>query len=220
MILTKRAQYRHQVEGGVEAVAFDRYLRSRNRYKLELIEQVVGEVSDGPLLDWSGGYASFGSEVLRRRPMPSVRVCSDAWSVRLARRRGAAAQQVLFRAAGTPLPLRGSSFRVVLSANFLHEWDRPGLLFSEVHRLLAPGGLAVVNDLRRDAEPFLIEFVLRELAGGPARVAGVGARAFARSLASAYTPAEVREALDRAGTAGARVEEQPMTLTVWIRKDE
>jgi SAM-dependent methyltransferase len=219
MIFAQRESYHHSIRGAGEAVAFAHYLRSRNRYKLDLIDRVAGEVGDGPLLDWSGGYGSFGCEVVRQRPVPAVRVCTDIWSSRLARRPGDSPFHVTVRASGDHLPFQSGSFQVVVSVNFLHEWDRPDRLLVEIYRLLAPGGVAVVNDLRRDAEPFLVEYVLRELAGGHGRRAEVGARAFARSLRSAYTPAEIREALTRDGPSGARVEdEDPMTLTVWLTK--
>lgn len=217
MIFAGRVSSDQPVRGPDEAVALARYLKSRNRYKRDLLDRLVEVSGDGPVLDWSGGYSCLGQELAREASVPTYRVCSDAWSARLAAKPRAAGYRGTVRAAGRALPFPAGAFRLVICINSLHSWDRPEGLFLEAHRLVTAGGQAVVNDLRRDADPFLAEYVLRELAGGPGRGARFGARAFARSLRSSYTPGEVRAALDRCGLEAARVDDDPMTLTAWIR---
>ncbi len=63
------------------------------------------------------------------------------------------------------LPLADSSFDVVVSTLSLHHWEDPSTVFAEIARVLRPGGIALVYDLR----PFA--YTQRELevflAGGP-----------------------------------------------------
>jgi ubiquinone/menaquinone biosynthesis C-methylase UbiE len=52
------------------------------------------------------------------------------------------------------LPLPDASADLVLSTFSLHHWSDPALAFSEIHRVLRPGGLLLLYDLRRDTRRF------------------------------------------------------------------
>jgi ubiquinone/menaquinone biosynthesis C-methylase UbiE len=57
----------------------------------------------------------------------------------------------LLRGSSENLPLPDASCDFVVSTLSLHHWSRPGEIFSELHRVLRPGGVFLVMDLRRDA---------------------------------------------------------------------
>ena len=46
------------------------------------------------------------------------------------------------------LPLPDASYDVVVSTLSLHHWSDPGVVFAEIARVLRPGGIALVYDLR------------------------------------------------------------------------
>jgi ubiquinone/menaquinone biosynthesis C-methylase UbiE len=47
------------------------------------------------------------------------------------------------------LPFPDSAFDFVVSSWSLHLWDEPARVFAEIHRVLRPGGRALVYDARR-----------------------------------------------------------------------
>lgn len=54
------------------------------------------------------------------------------------------------------MPFEDDSFDSVISVRSLHEWAEPKRVFSEIARVLAPGGRAHIEDLRRDMSPFVV----------------------------------------------------------------
>jgi ubiquinone/menaquinone biosynthesis C-methylase UbiE len=75
-------------------------------------------------------------------------------------------QRVRFQLAdAAALPLADGSFDVVVSTLSLHHWSDPAAVFAEIARVLHPGGLALIYDLR----PFAYTRHELEvfLAGGP-----------------------------------------------------
>jgi ubiquinone/menaquinone biosynthesis C-methylase UbiE len=79
---------------------------------------------------------------------------------------------------------------IIISRSTLHHWSDPVRALREIDRLLKPGGVAIIHDVRRDPSPeALAEFNrLRAMAGiGPA------------FLDEKFTTGEVRDLLDRAG---------------------
>jgi SAM-dependent methyltransferase len=222
MIFTDRRPYRRRISSPEEAALFDRYLQSRNGYKQDFFDAAAGRIGAGPVLEWSGGYGAIHREILSRKAVPLCRVCDDRWSCDLRPMGPGTPPQVacrVERTRGAPLPFRGAAFEVVVSANLLHEWDDLATFFHEAHRLIGTGGAAFINDLRRDSDPFITEYVIHELAGDATDEGRYRLDAFLRSLRSAYTVGEVVDALGACGLPDARVEdESPMTLTVLLEK--
>ncbi len=48
------------------------------------------------------------------------------------------------------MPFKDHSFDAVFSNGSLHEWEDPVKAFNEIHRVLKPGGLFCIADMRRD----------------------------------------------------------------------
>ena len=102
---------------------------------------------------------------------------------------------------GAPIPR--PAYDVILSSSFLHHLHDPLVLWQTIRQYSKPGTMVFVPDLRRPASRLRArEMIRRYSANEPA----VLKRDFYNSLLAAFTPAEVRRQLQRAGLEGLRVE--------------
>ncbi|HEX3148626.1 MAG TPA: class I SAM-dependent methyltransferase [Gemmataceae bacterium] len=83
-----------------------------------------------------------------------------------------------------------ASADVVLSRSTIHHWTDPARAFAEMYRVLRPGGVAFVHDVRRDPAPEALAAFNRTRAA-----AGLGPS----FLDEKYTTAEAAMFIDRAG---------------------
>ena len=91
------------------------------------------------------------------------------------------------------LPLGGATAGYVVSRSTLHHWHDPAAALAEMHRVLAPGGVAIVHDIRRDPAPAVLEAFNRRRAEAGVPPCNIDEK---------HTPGEVREMLRRVGLAG------------------
>lgn len=145
-----------------------------------LYVRVADEVAAGPglrdtasisaVVEIGSGPGELALEVARRLPDAEIVGVdlAEAMVERAAERARHEAHQgsVRFQLAdATALPLASESIDVVVSTLSLHHWADPAGVFAEVGRVLRPGGIAVIYDLRAFA------YTRRELevffAGGP-----------------------------------------------------
>jgi len=91
-------------------------------------------------------------------------------------------------------------FDVIYTRDSLHHWIDPVAGFRNIRSLLAPGGVLVLGDERRDLAP-----AARALVAVLSRRMGTMGRFWRSSLAAAYTPAELGAMLAEAGFKDARV---------------
>ncbi len=92
--------------------------------------------------------------------------------------------------------LAAQSFDVIFSNSILHHVTAADRLWSEVARLARPGALVFLRDLARPDSLEAARAIVSRYAGGESALLQ---EEYLRSLRSAYTPAEVREQLNRAG---------------------
>ncbi|TMU99992.1 class I SAM-dependent methyltransferase [Streptomyces sp. DASNCL29] len=223
----------HPRTTAAERTAYDRYLAARNHYKEELLDEVVAAASDspgGPVLEVGTGYGALGVELLRRAareaPLELHAVCeSEAARELYARRLHEAGVTARLRVApgGVPDPddaaWRGRRFGTVYSANAFNTWPDPAGALGRLAALTAPGGRVLVNDLRRDPDPFILEYSLREMADDTSEEGRYRLRTYLTSLQGAYTRAEVRALLRHAGlTSWTAAPDGPMALTLRFRR--
>ncbi len=204
-----------------EALALcDEYLRGRRAYKEEFCERVRAQVPSGRLLEVSSGWGYTGLDVIAPRPALRLCVLGERHDVLARARANAAGEELLgrWRAAlgrGEAMPFRNASFDAAVSANALHTWDDPRAVLREMRRVVRPGGALLLNDLRRNADEFIAEYVIREMSADTSPLGTFGLRRFVGSWRASYTPEEVEALLREAGLEDFVVEEEgALTLTV------
>jgi ubiquinone/menaquinone biosynthesis C-methylase UbiE len=89
---------------------------------------------------------------------------------------------------GMPYPSDYALF--IISRSTVHHWADPVKAFREIYRILKPGGVAIIHDMRRDPN----ENALRQFNEARER-AGVGPT----TLEEKYTAAEIMAFIDEAG---------------------
>lgn len=90
------------------------------------------------------------------------------------------------------LPLRDGSLDFVISRSTLHHWADPVAALVEIRRVLLPGGVALIHEIRRDPDPAAMQAFnrLRKSAGVEAS-----------RLEEKYTLAEIRSFVAASGLA-------------------
>jgi len=102
---------------------------------------------------------------------------------------------------GAPIPKR--SYDVILSSSFLHHLHDPQVLWHSVRQYAKPGTIVFVPDLRRPSSCAKARAFVRKYSAGEPEVLR---RDFYNSLLAAFTPAEIRKQLKRAGLQMLKVE--------------
>jgi SAM-dependent methyltransferase len=207
------------------AERFESYVQSRRIYKTELVKLLADVISAGPVLELTNGFGSIGLELLRARSFTLHTICDGLH----------AKQLIIHKLRDTSFKTRchiwpsetalsllpGNFFECIYSVNCLHEWNYPVDRLKSLWKHLRVGGVLVLNDIKRDADPFLVEYVIREYASEETEDAHFRRTTFLTSLQSAYTTKEALTIMQQSDIHPAFIEENdPMALTICARKQD
>lgn len=200
--------------GHAHAAAYDRMQEAlRERGWLETCDLLQSGLVSGCALEVGSGPGYLGLEWLQRtRDTRLVGLDKSPDMVAIARRH--AQEQGLDERAryllgfAEAVPFADGAFDLVFSSRSLHEWIDPGKTFTELLRVLKPGGLFYLSDLRRDLSRSARNFLEHRMTS---EVVLEGLRA---SIDAAYTAAEVTALLDQTELVGCEVIETPLGLRV------
>ena len=106
------------------------------------------------------------------------------------------------------IPFEDNAFDAVFTSRSLHEWLNPCTIFTELWRVLKPGGRLYVSDLRRDLSRSACNFLEQRVNSEVIR------ETLRASIDAAYTVTEVLALLTTAELAGCEVVETPFGLRV------
>jgi ubiquinone/menaquinone biosynthesis C-methylase UbiE len=203
---------------------YDHYLDERRAYKEDLCEAIATTLRRGSLLEFSSGWGYTGIDVLLRNPALDLTVLYDVEEARLcaevaARSAGVGSRRQAVKGSLRAMPFPTGRFDGALSTNALHRWADPVAVLREAYRVVRPGGVLFVNDLRRDVDEAIAEYVVREMREDDTVAGAFNLRTFVTSWRAAYTVEEIRELLESADLPCASIEpEGAMTVTVQIVK--
>lgn len=167
----------------------------------------VGRSSPCTLIDVGTGTAQLLVKLAEHKDMRWKRIIgTDVFEDMVAKARETIARnnlehQVTIELADVhQMPYPDGTADLIISRSTVHHWADPVKAFQEIYRLLAPGGVAIIHEPRRDPHPqALAEFNAARAAVGvePAR------------MDEKYTAAEVSEFLRRAGLAKQSIVSAP-----------
>jgi ubiquinone/menaquinone biosynthesis C-methylase UbiE len=117
-------------------------------------------------------------------------------------RAGLSARITLHRADGKVLPFPAGRFDMVMSNSLVHHLPEPRLFFSEVARIIRPGGAVFVRDLRRPDSTAELEELVQKYAGD---ADPYQQKLFRDSLHASLTIPEIALLVSEAGLDGVQV---------------
>jgi ubiquinone/menaquinone biosynthesis C-methylase UbiE len=83
-------------------------------------------------------------------------------------------------------------FDLLISRSTIHHWRNPAKAFQEIYRILKPGGVAIIHDIRRDANPSIkSEFQRRRTEAG----------IILSNFEEKFAPSEIQALVDQADFA-------------------
>jgi ubiquinone/menaquinone biosynthesis C-methylase UbiE len=107
----------------------------------------------------------------------------------------------LREADGADMPYLDESLNIVVTSASLHHWTEPLRVLNEIYRVLAPGGLLVLFDMRRDCRRiwhWLLRFATHVIVPKPLR----RVREPLGSLLASYTQDELKELMAKSRWVG------------------
>ncbi len=186
------------------AWAFDAFMGGENSvFYREWSRDIAAHVTTGRLLDVCSGPGRLLVQLAATLPEVELfGVDVSAAMVRRARRRlGPRAKMVCAPAAA--IPYEDASFDVVVCSASFYQWDDPVAGLDEIHRVLKPGGFALLYETYRDCDLTEIRAALKRR-----RTSSISIRerllpaVLLRHMRMTYTRAEFVEVLECSRFAG------------------
>jgi ubiquinone/menaquinone biosynthesis C-methylase UbiE len=209
-----------------EAVDYDAMDHSTvNRVFVDDLLQVMQAADHGNenrrILDTGTGTAQIPIEFCNRSSGWNVRAIDLAGEMlRLAevnvRAAGLSTRISLEQVDSKKLPYESGSFDAVMSNSIVHHIPEPASVFSEMSRVVKPGGLLFVRDLLRPDDQKTLEDLVQTYAGDEN---AHQQKMFRESLGAALTVAEVRELITECGISPDDVRQttdRHWTLAAWL----
>jgi ubiquinone/menaquinone biosynthesis C-methylase UbiE len=174
-------------------------------------------IGKGSVLEIGPGPGYTGLELLKAAPGASLTGCEiSPEMIRLARKNakdyGLEKRAQYAEGNCMRMPFDSESFDAVFSNGSMHEWVEPLKVFHEINRVLKPGGVFCISDMRRDVNT-LLKWLIYSMAKPREIKPG-----FITSLNASYTVEEMRALLDRSDLKYGAVKKDFFGITVSGKK--
>lgn len=204
------------IQDATAAEMFDLFARQMRDKGWNGVDTMIASgIRGGDILEIGPGPGYVGLEVMKKAEGGTLTgyEISPAM-IRIARRNaldyGIEAEYVEGNAMN--MPFEDESFDCVISNDSLHEWEDPVRVFNEIHRVLRPGGLYCITDLRRDVAFWKKIMVFRSIETEAMK------QGLSTSLAAAYVFPEIWGIMRRSKLKSASVKEDFFGLRITGKK--
>jgi ubiquinone/menaquinone biosynthesis C-methylase UbiE len=140
--------------------------------------------------------------------------------VDIARRNAAAAGLKIefWQGNASKMPFKEDTFDFTFCQAAFKNFSEPVRAIAEMHRVLRPGGVSIISDLRRDASAEEIEREIQGMGLGPINRAMVRWTFKNMLLKSAYSVDEIRAMVGRTPFGQCKIEMDGVGFQVWLEK--
>lgn len=225
MLFPDRIPETEAMPSGSNASLYNDYLRARRGYKEDFCNLVVSKCARGNVLEVTSGWGYTGIDITKRSGQISLHILADNDEIARLAENNAHEEEIFSHVEITQgskysIPYPDNYFDAVVSTNVLHTWQSPERIIREMYRVARAGGHLFINDLRRDAEETIAEYMIREMKEDKTHFGQYSLSKFIQSWRAAYTIDEIRAMIENVGITWVEIEEDgAMTCTVIITKE-
>ena len=196
---------------------FDQFARIMRDKGWNNVETFISAGISGNMLEVGPGPGYVGLEILKALPESILTGCEISREmIKTARKNaeeyGCEKRTDYVEGNCMNMPFQDASFDAAFSNGSMHEWEEPVKVFNEIGRVLKPGGVFCISDMRRDVSaavkwPIYLSTKPKEIKPG-----------FLTSINAAYTTEEIKELLDQSALKGAQVKKVFFGLSISGKK--
>jgi ubiquinone/menaquinone biosynthesis C-methylase UbiE len=200
------------IQGELDVGNYDVMMRNlRDRGWLDVKSLIMNGITKGHVLEVGPGPGYLGLEWLRhtrntRLTGVEISPAMIEVSMKNAAEYGVRDRVVYTEGDAHEMPFEDDQFDAVFSHGSLHEWKNPAQVFNEMSRILKPGGIYRVSDLKRDIA-FPVKLMMK--LGTKPKAIRPG---LISSINAAFTVDELEELLRQTALGQSTVRSNPFGL--------
>jgi ubiquinone/menaquinone biosynthesis C-methylase UbiE len=195
-------------------------LKDLKRHKL-MAKQLVEKIpANGKVLEIAPGPGYFSIELAKLSNYQITGLDISKSFVEIASQNAAqAGLKIDFREGNaSAMPFKDNTFDFTFCQAAFKNFSEPVKAIAEMHRVLRPGGLSLISDLRRDASAEEIEREVKGMGLGPINEFVVRWTFRNMLLKSAYSVEEMRSMVAQTPFGGCKIDVDGVGFQVWLEK--
>lgn len=202
------------IQGELTVEIFDKFARGMRDKGWNNVDSFIkAGIAKGNVLEIGPGPGYVGLEWLKRCPQSTLTGCEISREmIKLAKKNaveyGFESKSDYIEGNCMQMSFPDNFFDAVFSNGSLHEWENPDKVFNEIQRVLKPGGLFCITDMRRDVKPLIKWMIYHSTKPKEIRPG------FLTSLNAAYTVSEMRALLSRSVLKSTKVTPEFFGLSI------
>jgi len=208
------------IQGKITVAVYDRFSRNMRDKGWNNLDGIINSgIKQGDVLEIGPGPGYLGLEWLRQSPGSTLTGCKISrdmisMATKNAKEYGLEKSVNYVECNSMQMPFRNNFFDAVFSNGSLHEWEEPAKVFNEINRVLKPGGIFYIADLRRDVNP-LLKWLIYYSTNPKAIRPG-----FITSINAPYTVEELKSILNRSSLTNYTVQKEFFGLSISGKKHQ
>jgi len=202
------------IQGEFNVKIYDDMLRRmRDKGWIETDLILKQGIRHGLALEVGPGPGYLGLEWLKKTAgtnLKALEISSDMIEIaeRNAKEYGLESRVEYLNGDAKKMPFDDNTFDGVFTNGSLHEWAQPIKIFNEIYRVLKPGGIYCISDLRRDMNPLIKWFM--KLVTQPKEIRP----GLVSSINASYTVKEIESILGDSNIKGYEVSKVIMGFVI------